>query len=310
MNKFKKLIFLSIDLLITNQVFNKPMFRRQQSRNFITVINQAEVAYREFLGKNRVQLNPGLRINIPILHTINRVSLKEHFVNLDKQSAYTKDNVPVTVSGTVFYKITDPEKVCFSISKPVTAVKNVGESSFRAVIGKFDYDEIISNRNDINNEMLSTLGKTTLDWGINTTRLEIQDFGPQNKDVAQQLEKQMQAERSRRENELQTQADIRTAEGAKQIAILNSEGLLISAKNRSDALKYELTATSSGLGEQIECLAKIFGGDYKQASNYLLEMKRLDHLEKMAQTDNKVYFMNDSSMFPKTKIICDLVNEK
>ncbi len=283
---------------------------RSQRRHFITVINQAEVAYREFLGKNRVKLNPGLRLNLPIFHNTYRVSLKEHFVNLDNQNAYTKDNVPVTVSGTVFYKVVDAEKVCFTIGNPVMAVKNVGESSFRAVIGKFDYDEIIANRNDINNEMLKILGKTTVDWGMNTTRLEIQNFGPQNHEVARQLEKQMQAERSRRENELQTQADIRSAEGAKQIAILNSEGLLISAKNKSDAMKYELATTSSGLSEQISCLAKTLGGDTIKASEFLLEMKRLEHLSKMAEKDNKVYFMSEKGLFPKAKVITDMMKEE
>ncbi len=281
-----------------------------QKRTFFSVINQAEVAYREFLGKNRVKLNPGLRINLPLFHNLYRVSLKEHFVNLDNQAAYTKDNVPVTVSGTVFYKVVDAEKVCFTIGNPVMAVKNVGESSFRAVIGKFDYDEIIANRNDINNEMLRILGKTTVDWGMNTTRLEIQNFGPQNSEVARQLEKQMQAERSRRENELQTQADIRSAEGAKQIAILNSEGLLIAAKNKSDALQYELSATSTGLATQIESLAKMFDGNSEKASVYLLEMKRLEHLGKMAEKDNKVYFMNDAGIFPKAAVVTDMINEK
>jgi regulator of protease activity HflC (stomatin/prohibitin superfamily) len=158
--------------------------------------------------------------------------------------------------------------------------------------------------------MLKVLGKTTLDWGINTTRLEIQNFGPQNHEVARQLEKQMQAERARRENELQTQADIRSAEGAKQIAILNSEGLLISAKNKSDAMKYELSATSSGLAEQIEGLSKQFKGDTLKASEYLLEMKRLEHLSKMAEKDNKVYFMSDQGIFPKARVVTDMMNDK
>ncbi len=281
-----------------------------QKRSFITVINQAEVAYREFLGKNRVKLNPGLRINLPIFHNLYRVSLKENFVNLDNQAAYTKDNVPVVVSGTVFYKVTDAEKVCFTIGHPIGAVKSVGESSFRSIVGRFTYDEIIADRNNINTEMLKVLGKTTLDWGIDTTRLEIQNFGPQNNEVARQLERQMQAERARRENDLQAQADIRSAEGAKQIAILNSEGLLIAAKNKSDAMKYELSATSSGLSEQIESLAKQFNGDAEKASAYLLEMKRLDHLEKLAGTNNKVYFMPDNGLFPKSKVISDIFNEK
>jgi regulator of protease activity HflC (stomatin/prohibitin superfamily) len=287
----------------------KHIQKNMSKRTFITVVDQAEIAYREFLGKNRIKLNPGLRINIPILHKLTRISLKEHFVNLDEQHAYTKDNVPVTVSGTVFYKVIEPEKVCFTIDDPFMSVKNVGESSFRSIIGRFDYDEIISNRNDINNSMLNVLGKTTVDWGINTTRLEIQNFGPQNKEVAKQLEKQMQAERSRRENELQTQADIRSAEGAKQIAILQSEGLFISAKNKSDAAKYELLTNSEGYSNQIECLTKTFDGNYEKAAAFLLEMKRLEHLEEMAGKDNKVYFMNDSGIFPKSQVICDMLNE-
>lgn len=278
-------------------------------RQFITVINQAEIAYRERFGQNRIRLEPGLRLNIPIVHQLYKVSLKELITPLDNQNAYTKDNVPVVVSGTVFFKVVDVEKAVFSVHNVNQAIKSVGESSFRAVIGRFDYDEIIANRNEINTEMLKILGKTTLDWGINTTRLEIQNFGPQNAEVARQLEKQMQAERSRRENELQTQADIRSAEGAKQIAILNSEGSLIAAKNKSEALKYELSATSDGLSEQINSLANKFGGDTNKAAQYLLEMKRLEHLQQLAGTQNKVYFIPSDGIFPSAKAIADLFKE-
>ena len=280
-----------------------------QKRQFITVINQAEVAYRERFGQNRIRLEPGLRLNIPIVHQLYRVSLKEMFVPLRDQGAYTKDNVPVSVSGTVFFKVVDPEKVCFTIQRPWDSVQSVGESSFRAVVGRFDYDEIIANRNEINTEMLKILGKTTLDWGINTTRLEIQNFGPQNAEVARQLEKQMQAERSRRENELQTQADIRSAEGAKQIAVLNSEGELIAAKNKAEALKYELSATSDGLSDQIQSLSIKFNGDTCKAAEFLLEMKRLEHLQQMASTQNKVYFMPSEGLFPSAKVFTDLIKE-
>ena len=278
-------------------------------REFITVINQAEIAYRERFGQNRIRLDPGLRLNIPIVHQLYKVSLKELITPLDNQNAYTKDNVPVVVSGTVFFKVVDVEKAVFSVHNVNQAIKSVGESSFRAVIGRFDYDEIIANRNEINNEMLKILGKTTLDWGINTTRLEIQNFGPQNAEVARQLEKQMQAERSRRENELQTQADIRSAEGAKQIAILNSEGSLIAAKNKSEALKYELSATSDGLSEQINSLANKFGGDTNKAAQYLLEMKRLEHLQQLAGTQNKVYFITSDGIFHSAKAVADLFKE-
>ena len=286
-----------------------PKLNSLNKRQFFTVINQAEVAYRERFGQNRIRLEPGLRLNIPIVHQLYKVSLKELITPLDNQNAYTKDNVPVIVSGTVFFKVIDVEKAIFSVHNVSQAIKSVGESSFRAVIGRFDYDEIISNRNAINTEMLQILGNTTLDWGINTTRLEIQDFGPQNSVVAKQLEKQMQAERSRRENELQTQADIRSAEGAKQIAVLNSEGQLIAAKNKSEALKYELSATSDGLSDQIQSLSTKFNGDTSKAAEFLLEMKRLEHLQQMASTQNKVYFMSTEGLFPSAKIFSDLIKE-
>ncbi len=278
-------------------------------RSFFTVINQAEVAYREFLGSNRIKLNSGLRLNLPILHNLYRVSLKEQLVQLENQDAYTKDNVPVTVSGTVFFKVIDPEKVIFSIQNPRQAIKSVGESSFRAVIGRFEYDEIIANRNTINQEMIGILGNTTNEWGVNTTRLEIQNFGPQNTEVAKQLEKQMQAERTRRENELGTQADIRTAEGAKQIAILNSEGLLISAKNKAEAMRYEMNTTSDALSEQIDKLSTKLGSA-ELAANYLLEMKRLEHLQQIANSsNNQVYWMDPKGIYPTAKVISDLIEK-
>jgi regulator of protease activity HflC (stomatin/prohibitin superfamily) len=285
-------------------------FNGTPKRNFIRVINQAEVAYREFLGRGRVRLEPGIHFKLPIFHSLYRVSLKEQLVQLKKQDAYTKDNVPVSVSGTVFYKVVDAEKVCFQIENSYGAIQSVGASSFRAVIGRFEYDEIISDRNKINKEMLEVLGKTTTEWGIDTIRLEIQDFGPKNEEVARQLEKQMQAERARRENELQTQADIRSAEGNKQIAILKSEGSLIAARNNADAIKYELETISTGLSEQIRILSQQFENDSDRASEYLLEMKRLEHLQKLATTNNKVYFMPENGLFPKAKVVADMFENK
>ena len=109
-------------------------------RNFFTVIHQAEVAYRELLGKNRTKLNPGLRINLPLLHNLYRVSLKEHFVSLDNQDAYTKDNVPVLVSGSLFYKINDAHKACYEVVNCYDSIYAVGISAMRAVIGQFEYE--------------------------------------------------------------------------------------------------------------------------------------------------------------------------
>jgi len=116
------------------------MLTRVPRRTF-TVVHQAEVAYREMLGSNRVRLEPGLRLNVPILHSIRRVDMREAMIKVPDLAAYTKDNVPVTVSGTLFYKPTDAEKACYEVTHYNTAVAAVGESSFRAVVGRFEFDQ-------------------------------------------------------------------------------------------------------------------------------------------------------------------------
>ena len=142
-------------------------------------------------------------------------------------NAFTSDNVPVSVAGSLFFKVEDPEKALFSVSNYEDAVSNIGESSARAVIGKFTYDKIISQRTDINTEMVKTIDKSLDIWGILCNRFEITDFAPQNEKVARHLEKQMEAERSRRENELNTQAKIRTSEGERDAIKLQSDAKYI-----------------------------------------------------------------------------------
>jgi len=197
-------MFKSIKLFTTNAT---------QVRNLFIVVNQSEIAYRQFLGMNRIKLEPGFRLKLPFLHQIDRVDMRERAIDFKGLNGFTSDNVPVSVNGTLFYKVVDAEKACFSVSNYWNAIASVGESTSRAVIGRFSYDKIISDRNQFNSELVKLIGKSIDEWGITCNRFEITEFAPQNKEVAKHLEKQMEAERSRRENELNTQAKVRTAEG-------------------------------------------------------------------------------------------------
>lgn len=287
------------------------MFSRSRTlaRNFITVVNQAEVVYREFLGSNRVRLEPGLRLKFPILHSIKRIDLRESMIQIPNLNAYTKDNVPVSVSGVIFYKAVNAEKACYAVSEYQRSVSAVGESSFRAVVGRFEFDEIIGNRQALNTELVKVIDSTLDKWGVSCVRFEVQHVGPQNKDVAHQLEKQMEAERRRRENDLNTTAQIRTAEGAKTKAILESEGELISQRNKADAIKYKMQMEATALAEQVEILAKATGS--ATAAQYmLLETKRLQHLEEIAKQPNRVYFLDPKDAFPSTIPMSDVLSEK
>jgi regulator of protease activity HflC (stomatin/prohibitin superfamily) len=133
----------------------------------------------------------------------------------------------------------------------------------------------------------------------------MQDFTPQTASVAAQLEKQMHAERNRRENELDTLANIRTAEGVKQASILQSEGALITARNQADAGRYATETNTGAVADQLAQLTAVFGGDAGKASAFILELQRLEHLRAMAKTNNKVYFMSPDSMFPGVKVAAD-----
>jgi regulator of protease activity HflC (stomatin/prohibitin superfamily) len=280
----------------------------KNTRNFFTIINQQECAFREYLGKDRIKLEPGIHLRLPFFHTITKVEMREMRQPIDKIIAYTKDNVPVLASGSLFYKINNPQKACYEVVNFVDAMYAVGISAMRAVIGQFEYDEIVRERAAINTSLNKTIGTSVDKWGIQCTNFEVSNFEPQNIEIARQLELQMEAERKRRENELNTLAIIRSAEGTKQTNILVSEGELIKKQNEANALKYTVEIETSIMSQQIHEIAKQFNGNTKFAAEFLLEKERLKHLQQMALTNNKVYFLDPVKTLPTLPSITPIVD--
>jgi regulator of protease activity HflC (stomatin/prohibitin superfamily) len=276
---------------------------RHGHRTFITIVNQAEVAYRQFLGMNRVRLEPGIRICLPYLHQIDRVDMRERCVLINNMNGYTSDNVPVAVSGSLFFRVTDAEKACFSVKNYIACVKDVGESTSRSVIGKFQYDKIISQRNEINIELVKTIENSIDQWGVKCTRFEITGFGPQNKEVAHHLEKQMEAERRRRENELNTQAKIRTAEGERDATKLEADAAFYQVKLEADSKAYALDKSAEALARQIETISNATG-DSEKTLDFILEMERQKNLNAIATNNQSaVYFVDPRNMYPMQRHI-------
>ena len=277
-----------------------------QRRGFITVVKQAEIAYREFLGANRVKLEPGLSWNIPILHNIHRIDRRETGVPLDHLNCFTKDNVPVVVSGTLFYRVEDAEKACFEVSDYVDSVVAVGVSSTRAVIGSFEYDEAIKERGAINSALQKVIGDSILTWGVNCTRFEMAVFEPQNSGVAKQMEMQMAAERSRRENELNTQALIRSAEGDKSSKMHKADGEFYSAQKHSEAERYKIDQSTEALVNRVKQIKQELPElSDKEVMTIILEEKRLEHLKEIAThpEGKQTYFVDPSSAFPSFRAL-------
>ncbi len=271
-----------------------------KSRNLFIVVNQSEIAYRQFLGMNRIKLEPGFRLKLPFLHQVDRVDMRERAIQFEKIHAFTSDNVPVSVGGTLFYKVVDAEKACFSVSNYYNAVASVGSSASRSVLGRFTYDKIISDRNQFNTELVKTIGKSIDEWGITCNRFEITEFAPQNKEVAKHLEKQMEAERSRRENELNTLAKVRTAEGDRDTLKLKSDAEFYQVKLEADSKAYSVEKNAEAQAKQIQILKESFPNlTDVQMSNFLLEFERQKNLNAIATNNkNSVYFVDPRNMFP------------
>ncbi|KAJ3087657.1 hypothetical protein HK102_010558 [Quaeritorhiza haematococci] len=290
----------------------------QQKRNLITIIPQGTEAYRLSFGANPQLLGPGIHLKIPIYHEVRKVDLREGSRPINALEAFTKDNVPVSLSGSLFYRVVDSYKACFNVQDPIDSIENLGTSAMRSIVGLFEYDEIIADRHILNEQLRATIGKSSEPWGVECTRFEIQHFTPSNQEIKTILEKQMDAERSRRKQILDTEANVNVAEGVKRKTILESEGSLMASKNHAegafftakkegDAKRYMLEQESLAIKSQVEEIAKVLDGDSKTAAHVLLELKRIEQLRAIAEgKNNTVYFLDTTNPALSSKELASL----
>jgi regulator of protease activity HflC (stomatin/prohibitin superfamily) len=291
-------------------------------RPFFRVIAQSHIAYREFLGGNRVKLGPGLVLKFPIIHQLHKIDLREGEIVIKDIVAYSSDATPISLSGSLFYKVHDPEQACFSVQDYLHSTESVGKSSVRSIVGQFKWAEINSKRNEINCQLVENLGKTLDAWGISCTKFEIQSILPQNESVKRSLEQSIQAEQDKRRTSLETDARVIVAEGQKKIDIAISEGASQAVKNkadgdyyeklkRADASKYEVDQMTVALKNQVEELTKATNNEQQVAIQYLVEQQRLKHLQALARTGtNSVYFGLEGSLVPTLKMATDMLKEQ
>ncbi|KZW02597.1 hypothetical protein EXIGLDRAFT_732856 [Exidia glandulosa HHB12029] len=237
--------------------------------------------------------------------------MRETSVNISDLSGFTADNTPVTLSGSLFFRVTNSYDACFRVSQFQQNIRNIGTSAMRSVVGHFSYDEVIGDRNKINQRLHDVIGSSIEKWGVECTKFEIQTFKPSNRDVERQLELQMEAERNRRKQILDTQAAVNVAEGNKQRAILESEGELQSQLNHAEGTKRRLILESEGqlesgsndakaIARQIHLVASALSSNPSDqerslALQALLEFKRLDQLRAIANgKGNNTYFFGDA----------------
>ncbi|ARF08936.1 stomatin family protein [Catovirus CTV1] len=301
---------------------NKNNINNIIKRDFFRIVSQGTEAYRLFLGKNPKKLEPGIHISVPLIHRVLKVDMREGSYNISKLNAYTKDNVSVLISGSLFYQVLNSYDACFKVQDYGGNITNLGTSAMRSVVGLFQYDEIIADRHKINTQLSEMIGKSSMPWGIVCTKFEIQSFVPANKEVEHQLEKQLEAERNRRKQVLDTEANVNVAEGEKRRMILQSEGMLIAAKNEAEATllktqkeaegkKFLMDQETVAMEKQINTIKNSLGSS-ELAVKYLVEQQKFKHLSAMANgPNNNTYFVPEgNNLISNIKLFGDSVNHK
>ena len=207
----------------------------------IRVVPQAHAFVIERLGAYLTTWDVGLHIKVPIFDKVARnVNLKEQVVDFPPQPVITKDNVTMQIDTVIFFQITDPRMFCYGVENPIVAIENLTATTLRNVIGDLELDETLTSRETINSKMRSSLDVATDPWGIKINRVELKNIIPPEA-IRVAMEKQMKAERERREQvtiaEGQKRSAILIAEGQKESAILNAEAEKQSQILRAEAKK-------------------------------------------------------------------------
>ena len=221
----------------------------------IKIVPQAQAYVVERLGAYQGTWSVGLKVKLPIIDkVVRKVGLKEQVVDFAPQPVITKDNVTMRIDTVVFFQITDPKLYTYGVENPIMAIENLTATTLRNIIGDLELDQTLTSRETINTKMRASLDVATDPWGIRVTRVELKNIIPPAA-IQDAMEKQMKAERERREAILRAEGEkkstILVAEGKKQSAILEAEAEKQSAILRAEAEKEKMIREAEGEAEAI-----------------------------------------------------------
>ena len=212
--------------------------------SMICIVPQANGWVVEFLGQYQTTWEAGLHIRIPIFNkVVKKVSLKEQVADFEPQPVITKDNVTMMVDSVVFFSVFDAKLFTYGVERPIAAIENLSATTLRNIIGSMTLDETLTSRDSINSQITTILDEATDKWGIKVSRVEVKNIMPPQS-IQDAMEKQMRAEREKREA-------ILTAEGKKQSAITLAEGEKQAAILRAEAVKEQRIREAEGEAEAL-----------------------------------------------------------
>ena len=246
----------------------------------IRVVPQSKAFVIERLGTYYSTWQTGLHVKVPFIDRIAKVvSLKEQVVDFKPQPVITKDNVTMQIDTVVFYQITDPKLYCYGVESPISAIENLSATTLRNIIGELELDSTLTSRDTINAKIRVILDEATDPWGIKVNRVELKNIIPP-REIQDAMEKQMKAERERREAILRAEGEkqsrILVAEGHKESKILEAEAEKQSAILRAEAVKEAKIREAEGEAEAIKML------NDANANDAVLRLKALEAFAKAA----------------------------
>ena len=257
----------------------------------VKIVPQAQAFIVERLGGYQGTWDVGMHFKVPFIDRVaKRVNLKEQVVDFDPQPVITKDNVTMQIDTVVFFQITDPKLFTYGVESPIMAIENLTATTLRNIIGDMELDQTLTSRETINTQMRASLDVATDPWGIKVNRVELKNILPPAQ-IVDAMEKQMKAERERRESILKAEGEkkslILVSEGKKQSAILDAEAEKQAAILKAEAAKEKMIREAEGEAEAIRKVQQANAegiGLIKEAGadQAVLALKSFEAMEKVA----------------------------
>ena len=247
----------------------------------IKIVPQATTFIIERLGTYRTTWETGFHMKVPFIDRVaKKISLKEKVADFAPQAVITKDNVTMQIDTVLFYQIVDPKLYTYGIERPIVAIENLSATTLRNIIGDLELDQTLTSRDIINTRMREILDEATDPWGIKVNRVELKNIIPP-KEIQAAMEKQMKAEREKREKILiaegEKESAIRVAEGEKEAAILRAEAKKQAAIREAEGQAQAIIAVQEATAKGLQ-MVKDVGAD-----DGLIAIKGLEALEKVGQ---------------------------
>ena len=257
----------------------------------VKIVPQARAYVVEFLGAYKTTWQTGLYFKIPFFERVAKnVTLKEQVIDFPPQPVITKDNVTMQIDTVIFFQVTDPKLFTYGVENPIIAIENLTATTLRNIVGDLELDETLTSRETINSKMVMTLDEATDPWGIKVNRVELKNIMPPAA-IQESMEKQMKAERERRESILiaegEKKSTVLVAEGKKESAILEAEAEKQAAILKAEAEREKMIKEAEGEAEAILKVQRANAEGIRMlkeagADESVLTLKSLEALANMA----------------------------